>query len=103
VLSSATLPETSRLCFGRPRERDDLRAAEEADVRAGSAGLGRLAQRCMTVWLVATEGEADAAALRIAAILASVVLGPILSPDGQDLFGVRTARTKLEALGVPYR
>jgi hypothetical protein len=50
------------------------------------------------VWLVETASEPDRAALLLAAILASVVLGPILSPDGRDLFGVRTARAKLEAL-----
>jgi hypothetical protein len=102
-LTTATRAEATRLCFGRPREKDDLEAADVADVRQGSAGLGLLAKRCPTVWLVATLGEGDEAALRLAAILASVVLGPILTPDGMELFGVRTARAKLEALGTPYR
>ena len=95
--------EKTRLCFGRPREDDDLKTADEVDTRQGAAGLGRLAQRCSTVWLVVTEGDTDEAALRLAAILASVVLGPILSPDGQELFGVRTARAKLEGTAAPYR
>ncbi len=88
-------PEGIRLCYGRPRVDDDLRAAEDADTRGGSAGLGLLARRCATVWLVETSGEPDRLALLLAAIVASVVLGPILSPDERELFGVRTARAKL--------
>jgi hypothetical protein len=103
AVSTPTKPETIRLCYGRPRTDDDLRAADDADVRAGAAGLGKLAQRCRTVWLVVTEGDPDGSALLVAAILASVVLGPILSPDGDQLFGVRTARLKLEGSGGPYR
>jgi hypothetical protein len=95
--------EATRLCYVRPRENDDLRAAEVADSRAGNPGMSGLARRCKMVWLVELEGEEDEAALRIAAILASVVLGPILSPDGEELFGVRTARAKLEKVAAPYR
>jgi hypothetical protein len=91
-------PEGVRLCYGRPRVSDDLRAAEDADALAGSPGLGLLARRCATVWLIETIGEPDGVALLFAAILASVVLGPILSPDQRELFGVRTARAKLGAL-----
>jgi hypothetical protein len=35
-------------------------------------------------------------ALRLAAILASVVLGPILDPETSEIFGVKTARLKIE-------
>jgi hypothetical protein len=105
ILSSAALPKAACLCFGRPRTDDDLRAADFADVRAGSAGMGKLAERCKTVWLVTAAGEeaTERYTLLLAAILASVVLGPILSPDGSELFGVRTARLKLEESGRPYR
>jgi hypothetical protein len=110
-VTPANRPASTRLCYGRPREKDDLFAADEADLRQGSAGLGRLAQRCAFVWLVEVEvdveGEGerndDEPALRLAAILASVVLGPILTPDGETLLGVRSARAKLESLGGPYR
>ncbi len=95
--------EGLRLCFARPRGDDDLRAAEDADAHAGAAGLGLLARRCRTVWLVEAEGEDDAVALRIAAILASVVLGPILSPGASEIFGVKTARETLESAVGPYR
>jgi hypothetical protein len=97
VITAPTRPETTRLCYARPRTADDLLAAEEVDIRAGSNGLGLLARRCLVVWLISVEDETDPAALRIAAIVASVVLGPILSPQGTELFGVRTARLKLES------
>jgi hypothetical protein len=103
TLTTAARPSATRLCFGRPREDDDLRTADEVDVRQGSAGLGLLAKRCPTVWLVATEREGDEEALRLAAILASVVLGPILTPGGAELLGVRSARGKLDAMSGPYR
>jgi hypothetical protein len=82
-----------RVCWGRPRTEDDLRAARSAD---GGAGLADLAARCPHVWLVETDADrdADALALRLAAILAGVMLGPILSPAG-DLFGPKTARQRL--------
>jgi hypothetical protein len=99
VIAPSTRPPATRLCYARPRTDDDLAAAEEADIRAGSNGLGLLARRCSTVWLVSAEKEDDQAALQIAAIVASVVLGPILSPGGTELFGVRTARLKLESFG----
>jgi hypothetical protein len=47
------------------------------------------------VWLVECEGPDDRAALRLAAILAGVLLGPILAPRGAALFGPKTARGEL--------
>jgi hypothetical protein len=94
----------TRLCFGRLVDSADLAAADRAD--AGSNGMSLLAQRCPTVWLVTFESDDDRVALGIAAIFASVMLGPILSRkrDGDDeLFGVRTARLKLEGRSSPYR
>lgn len=92
-----------RVCFARPRTDDDLRAAEDAEAKRGLAGLSLLAKRCKTVWIVAAAPEEDRASLLLAAILASVVLGPILSPSGDELFGVRTARVKMEKGDGPYR
>lgn len=88
----------TRLVFGRARSDGDLGAAEQAD---SGGGMALLAQRCPTVWLVVPESDDDRAALTIAAILASVFLGPILSSG--ELFGVRTARMKLESRSSPYR
>lgn len=85
----------TRLCFARPVEPVDLAAAESAERAQGTFGMALLAQRCPTLWLIERESEDDRVALTIAAILASALLGPILSPRGNELFGVRTARLKL--------
>jgi hypothetical protein len=86
----------ARICRGRPRWDDDLRAVRGAE--AVGAGLAELAARCPRVWLVGTTGPAgtdDPIALRLAAIIAGIVLGPILTPRGAALFGPKTAREKL--------
>jgi hypothetical protein len=75
--------------------REDIALAEALDA---DAGLLRLARRCSAVWLIEREGEADALALRLALVLASHVLGPVLDPDEPSFFGVKTGRAKLEAL-----
>ena len=51
-------------------------------------------RRCGSIWIVEREGPEDRTALVLAAVIASVCLGPILG-DGA-LFGVRTARVMLE-------
>jgi hypothetical protein len=84
----------ARHVHARQRQAADLALAETADV-AGS-GLALLARRCPTVWLVAREGEDDPLALRLAAILASVLLGPILDPRIPELLGVKSARARFE-------
>jgi hypothetical protein len=86
----------SRIISGRPREARELALADEAEARTGG-GLGHLARRCPTVWLVERRGDDDAVALRLAAILASVLLGPILDARVPELLGVKTARGRLEA------
>jgi hypothetical protein len=102
VVASAAGSGT-RLCYGRPSDDRDQAAAEAAERKQSSSGMSLLALRCPMVWLVASEGtpapndeEDDKVALALAAILASVLLGPILSPRGDELFGVKTARLKLE-------
>ena len=97
----------TRLCFARPRTDDDLAAAEVAEASLGPAavvGMVTLARRCGVVWLVVTEGavpDLDRVALRIAGVVASVVLGPILAPSGGALFGVKTARARLASPRAP--
>lgn len=93
----------TRLCFGRPATAEDHAAADRAERAQGSNGMAQLARRCAMVWLVAREADDDRGALTLAAIFASVMLGPILSPAGDELFGVRTARMKLEGRAKPYR
>jgi hypothetical protein len=93
--AQVTVNGETRACFGRARTDEDLAAAQDAETRAGYTGMSLLAARCATVWLVEVTGARDDGALLVAAVLASVVLGPILSPDGTELFGVKTARGKL--------
>jgi hypothetical protein len=81
----------------RARRAEDLALAEVAEERAGGGGLLLLARRCPAVWLVERQVEDDRLALRLAMILASVHLGPVLDERGPDLFGVKTARGKLDA------
>jgi hypothetical protein len=89
-----------RHASARPRGDADLALAATADERAGPGGTGLalLARRCQTVWLVSRVIDPDPLALRLAAILASVLLGPILDARVPEIFGVKTARAKLEAL-----
>lgn len=102
-LAPAGVPGGTRLCYGRARAESDLDRAHRAEMHAGYTGMFDLAKRCPTVWLVAAEANPDATALLLAAIFASVMLGPIVAPDGAELFGVRTARQKLEELAKGYR
>lgn len=97
VAPDGKLPGIRSTC-GRPCEADDWALAQAADARAGNTGLALLARRCETVWLVLREAQPDLLALRLAAIFASVLLGPILDCRADELFGVKTARGKLEAL-----
>jgi hypothetical protein len=88
----------TRLCYGRPSTEADRARADTAERAQGTYGLALLARRCPTVWLVVRQpaaGDEDRAALMLAAILASLLLGPILSPSGDRIFGVRTARELL--------
>jgi hypothetical protein len=103
VLGPSAVPGGVRFCWGHPRGDAELDAAQAAETRAGYSGMFDLARRCQTTWLIAVESSLDRTALLLAAIFASVLLGPILSPGGESLFGVRTARMKLEESGDTYR
>lgn len=93
----------TRLCYGRAVEKADVIRAEEAERTIGTYGLALLAQRCKTLWLVVQESHEDRVALTLAVILASTLLGPIVSPDGREILGVRSGRRKLEGAKSPYR
>jgi hypothetical protein len=105
LASDDGLTSGTRFVYGRRADSSDLAAAEQAERTQGTYGMALLAARCPTAWLIPTIGEDDRVALTIAAIFASVLLGPILAPDGASLFGVRTARERLERPpgGQPYR
>jgi len=88
-----------RSIFLRPRSEDDLRAAEQAE---GGGGLALVAKRCPMVVLVHADGGTDApdaGSLHVAALLASVLLGPLMPPDRKSILGPKSARQELEKRG----
>lgn len=105
VSNSDAATSGTRLCYGRAADATDFAAAEAAERAMGTYGLALLAQRCKTIWTIVPDppDSSDRAALTIAAILASHLLGPILSPGGREIYGVRGARSKLEGRPSPYR
>jgi hypothetical protein len=87
----------------RATNRDDLANARDAEARGQAAGMAALAERCTRLWAIdaalsrhsapnaSPEIPGEAAFLTLAAICASVALGPVLPPDRATLFGVRGA------------
>jgi len=80
-----------------------IRAAADRGARAiGGAGMDALVARARRVWQVRVEvaaGGDERAPLALAAVLAAVHQAPIVPPDEVTLFGVKGARTRLEARG----
>jgi hypothetical protein len=78
-------------------------AAGAAGARAiGGAGFDALVPRTRRVWQVherIDEGGSARAPLAVAAILASLLLAPVVPPEGGTIFGVKGARERLRALG----
>jgi hypothetical protein len=78
-------------------------AAAEAGARAiGGAGFDLLVAKARRLWQVEARpatGEDGRAPLVVAAVLASVLLAPIVPPEGGTIFGVKGARLRLEAAG----
>lgn len=82
----------------------ELLAAANRGVDAiGGAGMDVLVARAQRVWQVAlvVDGGDARAPLVAAALLASVLLGPIVPPDEVTIYGVRGARVRLDKLGWP--
>ncbi len=76
------------------------RSADEAVVAIGGAGFDALMRRATRLWQVAADGEGDARApLVVTAVLASVLLAPVLPPGGGTVFGVKGCRERLSAQG----
>lgn len=73
---------------------DDRERARTAESRGRAGGMALLAEKCRHLWTLETTGDdpaSEAAHLTLAAICASVALGPVLPPDGATLYGVRGA------------
>lgn len=68
----------------------------------GGAGMDALVARARRVWQVdarVDDGGDGAAPLVLAAVLANVLLGPVVPPEEVTVFGVRGARERLERAG----
>lgn len=74
--------------------------ARDAVTVIGGAGFDALLPRTRRVWQVRAMPETNpAAALALAAVLASVYLAPIVAPGKLDIFGVKGARERLARAG----
>lgn len=87
-----------------PLERDPQirRVGDAAASAIGGAGMDVLVARAKRIWQVSkevTRGEDRNGPLRVAGIFASVLLGPIVPPEGNTIYGVKGARERLERLG----
>ena len=79
-----------------------LAAARRGVQAIGGAGFDALLAQAARLWQVgrAVGAAGDPrAALVVAAVLASVLLAPVVPPDEVTAFGVRGARLRLDALG----
>jgi hypothetical protein len=86
--------------ISRESTSDDRFLAEAAEARGNAGGMALLAARCPVVWEVSPETDvAGSAELQLAALLASVALGPVLPADGSTLYGVRGAMERAEKVG----
>jgi hypothetical protein len=72
-------------------------AAARAAEAIGGAGFDVLVARAKRVWQVhrvPLDGDDPRASLRVAAVIASLLLAPLLTPSG-EIFGVKGARERL--------
>lgn len=78
------------------------RHAREGAAAIGGAGMDVLVEKGERLWQVGArvvEGADERAPLVVAALLASVFLGPIVPPEGGVVFGVKGARERLSRAG----
>ena len=91
-----------RSLSARPRDPRDLAQADEAEARAAPEAESLATPHAPPLpHGMARDARSQSRpphALRLAAILASLLLGPILDPSGPEIFGVKTARAYLEAM-----
>ncbi len=71
----------------------------DAAMAIGGAGMDALVLRAKRLWQIEDDADRPEAALAIAAVLASLLLGPIVPPSGDAIFGVKGARERLDRLG----
>ena len=80
---------------------EEAPAVREAALRGceaiGGAGMDALVARARRVWQA--EDDGTAAPLVLAAVLANVLLGPVVPPREVTIFGLRGARERLDRAG----
>jgi hypothetical protein len=77
---------------------DVMIAANRGVEAIGGAGMDVLVARTQRVWQVELVDDRRLS-LVAAALLASVLLGPIVPPDEVTIYGVKGARVRLEKMG----
>lgn len=85
--------------FPLERERHFREIGDAAARAIGGAGMDALVARTHRIWQVSNtveSGDDVWAPLRIAAILAAVLLAPIVPPEGNTIYGVKGARERIE-------
>jgi hypothetical protein len=97
VASKGVAPGRVWAYLTRKTAADDAKLAE-AEQRYGLPGMLALAQRCSHIFWVPATSDVDRTALTLAAMLASLYLGPILPPSARGTFGVQSARRTLASL-----
>ena len=60
----------------------------------GGAGMDAVVARAVRLWQV-EDAPSSPAALRVASVLAAILLAPIVPPDARAIFGVKGARERL--------
>jgi hypothetical protein len=101
--SDETPRKTRVLVLTMPLDRAPAaRAAAVKGAEAiGGAGFDVLVGRGQRLWQVSgvQEGDDARAPLAVAAVLAAVLLAPIVPPGGGTIFGLKGARVRLEQQG----
>jgi hypothetical protein len=101
---SRPMPASRVLVVTVPLDRAPaVRAAAAVGVAAiGGAGFDALLARARRLWQVrdaVSAGGDERAPLAVAAVLAAVLLAPVMPPGEATIFGVKGARARLEARG----
>ncbi len=79
-----------------------MEAAKQAVAAIGGAGFDALLPRTQRVWQLAAEPRSGDARgpLLLGAIMASLLLAPLVPPAADSIFGVKGARERLQAAGL---
>jgi hypothetical protein len=81
-----------------PLDDEWRRVGARAADSIGGAGFDVLVRRARRLWQVEARDAAETAPLLLTAVLASVLLAPVLPPGGDTIFGVKGCRERLMAL-----